>query len=243
MVEEKDMKAVIPCAGSGVRLKGFTTNLPKSLILLKDEPLLYHILEKVSSMNITEIIIIVNYMKDKIINKFGNKFNNIPITYVIQKELHGLAHAIGLVRKLIKDYFIVMLGDEVYLNTNHEEIPSFLEKNLPDAICGIMKEENNEKISKNYSVRLENNLIKEIVEKPVKPFNQYIGVGTWVFNKTIFEYIDKTPPSKIRNEIELADVIQKMIDNGAKVMPYLLKGQYININSPQDLYLAKVLVK
>jgi len=236
------MKLVIPCAGKGTRLRPLTYEVPKPLININGKTILENLFLRFKNMNFDEIIIIVNYMKEKIMSTFGKKFLNIPIRYVEQKELKGLAHAISLTEKFINDNFMVVLGDEIYMNTDHENLLNFLEKNKPDAICGIMEEDNPEIIKKNYSVKLNGDDISEIIEKPKTVTNKIIGVGTWVFNKSIFKFIKLTPPSALRNEIEIADVLQKMIDCHKKVQAFLLKGKYVNLNFYSDLDIIKKLV-
>ena len=236
-------KAIIPCAGKGTRLKPLTETLPKALIPVKGQPLVNYIMEKAISLGVKELIIIVNFMKDKIMETLGTQFKGIPIKYVEQKELHGLAHAISMAESFIDDYFIVLLGDEIYKNTSHEDLLPFLKKHNPDVICGIMEESNEATIKKNYTVKLEGTTITEIIEKPKVVFNHYIGVGTWLFNTKVFNYIRKTPPSSLRNEIELADVIQNMINDGLSARACLLRGEYVNVNSFDDLRLIEEKMK
>ncbi|MCP4764523.1 MAG: nucleotidyltransferase family protein [archaeon] len=238
-------KAIIPCAGKGTRLRPYTEETPKALIPLGGEPLLNRILDKALMLGVVEIIIIVNWMKEKIINSFGDNYKDIPIRYVVQEELHGLAHAIGKAEEFIDDNFIVLLGDEIYKETNHKDLKNFIEKNKPDCICGIMAEENEEIIKGNYTVKFngEPKIISEIIEKPKEVFNHFIGIGTWYFNKKVFKYIKKTPPSNLRNEIELANVIQNMINAGETAMAFLFNGSYINVNRFEDLKQIKKLLK
>jgi glucose-1-phosphate thymidylyltransferase len=236
------MKLVIPCAGKGTRLRPLTYDTPKSLIKINGKCILENLLNRFKNFNFEEIIVIVNYMKEKIISTFGNKFLNIPIRYVEQKELKGLAHAINLTEPYITDDFMVVLGDEIYVDTNHEEIIDFFNTQNSDAICGLIHEENPEIIKKNYTVELKNHNILNIVEKPKKVSEKIMGVGTWIFKKSIFKFIKLTPPSKLRNEIEIADVLQKMINCGKNIQAFVLKGKYVNLNYHSDLNIIKKLI-
>lgn len=236
------MKLVIPCAGKGTRLRPMTNDIPKSLININGKCILENLLNIFKNFNFEEIIIIVNYMKEKIMSNFGNSFLNIPIRYVEQKELKGLAHAISLTKEFINDNFMVVLGDEIYLDTNHDEIIDYFKKTNSDVVCGIMNEENTEIIKKNYSVKLNGNNISEIVEKPTEVSEKIMGVGTWIFNKSIFNFIKITPPSKLRNEIEIADVLQKMIQKGKNIKAFLLNGKYVNLNYYSDLNIINDLI-
>jgi glucose-1-phosphate thymidylyltransferase len=237
------MKLVIPCAGKGTRLRPLTLDTPKALVNINGKSILENLLIRFKDFNFEEIIIIVNYMKEKIMSAFGSSFLNIPIRYVEQDEVKGLAHAISLAEEFITDDFMVVLGDEIYLNTNHEGIIDFYKNNNSDAVCGIMNEENPEIIKKNYSVKLDGNNICEIIEKPKEILNKILGVGTWIFKKSVFGYIKSTPPSSLRNEIEIADVLQKMIKGKKKVQAFLLEGKYVNLNYYSDLSAIKNLIK
>ncbi|MFA5333978.1 MAG: sugar phosphate nucleotidyltransferase [Candidatus Nanoarchaeia archaeon] len=237
------MKLVIPCAGRGTRLRPLTLDTPKSLININGKTILENLISLFKTFNFEEIIIIVNYMKEKIMSKLGNSFYNIPIRYVEQKELKGLAHAINLTKNFINDDFMVVLGDEIYLNTNHDEIINYFKKTHSDVVCGIMNEENPEIIKKNYSVKLNGDNISEVIEKPTEVSEKIMGVGTWIFNKSIFDFIKQTPPSKLRNEIEIADVLQKMIQKGKNIKAFLLDGKYVNLNYYSDLNLVNDLMK
>jgi glucose-1-phosphate thymidylyltransferase len=232
-------KAIIPAAGKGTRLRPLTETLPKALIPVNGQPLVTYIMDKALSLGVKELIVIVNFMKETIMETLGTQFKGVPIKYVEQKELKGLAHAISMAESYIDDFFIVLLGDEIYKNTSHSDLLPFLKKYKPDVICGIMEESNEATIKKNYTVKLDGNKIVEIIEKPKTVFNHYIGVGTWLFNSKVFNYIRKTPPSSLRNEIELADVIQNMINDGLSARACLLRGEYVNVNSYDDLRLIE----
>ena len=75
----------------------------------------------------------------------------------------------------------------------------------------------------------------DVVEKPIEITNNYCGMGYYFFKNNIFDYISLTSPSKLRNEIEITDVIQIMIDKGEKIKPVLFKGHYLNITYPENL--------
>ncbi|MDD2679108.1 MAG: nucleotidyltransferase family protein, partial [Candidatus Nanoarchaeia archaeon] len=224
------MKLIIPCAGKGTRLKPITLETPKTLIKINGKTVLESLIERFKSFNFEEIILIVNYMKEKIKSSMGESILGIPIRYVEQKELKGIAHAILQAEEFIENDFMVVLGDEVYIGTNHEDMIAFHKENNSDAVCGIMHEENTDIIKKNYIVEMEGKNVLKIVEKPEKINEKIMGVGTWIFNKSIFDFIKSTPPSKLRNEIEIADVLQRMIDGKKKVQAFVLNGKYVNLN-------------
>lgn len=236
------MIAILPAAGNGTRLRPHTEIIPKVLLKVKGKPLIDYSLNLLKKIRVKEIFIIIHY-KSKLVKKHvGKNFQGMKISYIDQRELKGLAHAIGTAEPYVNGKFIVMLGDEVYKNTNHKKIIPFFNENSADAVCGLIEIKDKELIKKNYSVELNGNgTIKRIIEKPKKITNNFLGVGTWLFKPDVFKFIKETKPSPLRNEIELADVIQKMIDSGKKVVPFVLGGSYVNVNKIEDVQTAELL--
>ena len=81
---------------------------------------------------------------------------------------------------------------------------------------------------------VENDRITSLVEKPETVTTHFLGCGTYIFSTAIFDAIDNTPPSRKTHRVELTDVIEQLVRNGADVRPALLKGGYRNINYPED---------
>ena len=87
------MKAVILAAGRGTRLNQITENTPKPLIKINEKTLLEYKLE-ILPREVDEVVIIIGYKKEKIIDLLGDKYDNKKITYVEQKKLLGTGHAL-----------------------------------------------------------------------------------------------------------------------------------------------------
>jgi dTDP-glucose pyrophosphorylase len=80
--------------------------------------------------------------------------------------------------------------------------------------------------------------VLRVVEKPKVLPNHWCGLGYYFFDRRVFEYIRRTPPSALRGEIEITDVIQKMVDGGEPISPVPYRGHYINITFPEDIQRA-----
>ncbi|MCM8772871.1 MAG: sugar phosphate nucleotidyltransferase [Candidatus Omnitrophica bacterium] len=220
---KEDLKCVVLCAGKGLRLN--EPDLPKSMILIKNKPILYYIIDYWK--NITDkFIFVVGYKKEKIIEYV--KTLNIKSEFVEQKELKGIGHAVSLVEDYVNKKFIVVLGD--CLCKGNFIFP----KNMKQGI-GVWKTDNPEDIKKSYSVEIKNKKVIKVVEKPKHIVNNLCGMGFYFFDRVVFDYIKITPPSPLRNEIEITDVIQKMIDGGEFISPVIFEGFYININFREDI--------
>lgn len=107
------MQAVILAAGKGLRLRPFTENHPKPLILIADKALLHYTLEALPDA-ITEIIIVVGYLGDQIIETIGDSWNGLPIQYVNQPELSGTGNALLMAKDFLRGKFLAINGDDLY---------------------------------------------------------------------------------------------------------------------------------
>ena len=106
------MKAVILAAGEGRRLRPFTETLPKVMLPVANKPILEYVVDAVKKSGITDIIIVVGYKKEVIMEYFKN-YKGAKITYVEQNKQLGTAHALLQAKKLIKNPFIILSGDNI----------------------------------------------------------------------------------------------------------------------------------
>lgn len=253
------MKAVILAAGRGDRLGGVTKAYNKCMLSLKGWPVLEYNLRRAAEITeVTEIILVVGYRAEDIINYYGKKYERIlpepfhpkdyafpvPIKYVIQQEQKGLVHAIECAKEAIGDEDIFLqLGDEVLVNSRHV---SMIRKFVGDGAfgyCGVVfKKDHLEEIRKTYSILKDNhNNIIKLTEKPDKIINSWQGTGHCIFRNKILDYLDKTPINSNRGERELPDLIQCAIDDGKIIKSFWLAEDYINANTEADFKAAEKL--
>ena len=143
------MKALILAGGRGKRLGELTDSKNKCMLEFGGRPALEHNIERAASIDeINEIIIVVGFKADEIINKYGTSYKGKKIRYVIQEEQKGLVHAIECSKSAIgNDDFFLLLGDEVLINSRQKEMmKEFKEKGL-FATCGMMKQKDRSKIA------------------------------------------------------------------------------------------------
>lgn len=221
------VKCVVLCAGKGERLG--EPELPKSMVIIKNRPLLHYIIDYWKGFT-DEFIFVVGYKKEKIIEYVKNL--DIKKMFIEQKELKGIGYAVSLVENYVDRKFIVVLGD--CLCKGSFIFPEEMEQGI-----GVWKTKNVEDIKRSYSVEIEENKVIRVVEKPKNIVNDLCGMGFYFFDKIVFKYIKITPPSPLRNEIEITDVIQKMIDGGEIIKPVFFDGFYINITYKEDLSIAE----
>jgi len=104
---------VILAAGKGTRMQPLTYEIPKPMLPVNGRPILAYTIELLPKI-FDEIIFVVGYLGDQIREYFGDNYNGRKITYIRQNELLGTGHALTLCQKILKDRFLVMMGDDIY---------------------------------------------------------------------------------------------------------------------------------
>lgn len=223
---------VILCAGAGKRIKPYSQETSKPMIEIKGKPILYYIIDYWKKYT-NNFIFVVGYKKESVIDYVSQlKINS---QFIEQKELKGIADAISYVNDLISDKFIVALGD--CITRGKFCIPEKMTHGI-----GVYKTKDTEEIKRNYSVIIENDVVCKVEEKPKEVLNNFCGIGVYFFNKKVFEYIERTKPSTLRNEKEITDVIQNMIDAGETIKPVFFNGEYLNVTFPEDIKKAEKII-
>lgn len=240
------MKALILAGGRGRRLENITNSMNKCMLTLGGRPVLeYNIERAVEIDEIDEIILVVGYRAEDIINRYGIEYKGKRIRYAIQWEQKGLVHAIECAKDAIrKSSFFLLLGDEVLVNSRHKEmLKKFKEEDL-FGICGVTFQKNKNKISRTYTVLVDDDgKILRLIEKPRKALNNWQGTGHCIFKNKILSYINRTPIHPERGEKELPDLIQCAVDDGQLVKIFNICDEYTNINSEEDLIEAERIIK
>jgi dTDP-glucose pyrophosphorylase len=236
------MKGLILAAGKGERLNNQPTRINKCMIKINGKPVIAYSLECAAGAGVEEIVVVVGYRAEDIINTIGTAYKNTKIRYVIQWKQEGLVHAIECAREaLAGEDFLLILGDEIMINPRDSEmIKEYKKDKNMFGLCGVLWTGNPDQIRKTYTLDLDgDNRIRQLVEKPGKPFNNYQGTGHCVFNNKIFEYMEITPINPQRNQKELPDLIQTVINKGNIVKSFLICDRYVNINAREDIRAAE----
>jgi dTDP-glucose pyrophosphorylase len=235
------MKALVLAGGRGKRLDEFSANNNKCMIEIGGKPVIQFSLDCAASTTVDEIIVVVGYRAEEIINYYGNTYKSKALKYVIQHKQHGLVHAIECAKEtLAGDDFMLLLGDEILTNPKHQEMIDNFNNNNPFVLCGILKVKDKELIKRTYTlIQNEEKQIFRLVEKPRNPLNYFMGTGDCVFSNSILDYIPYTPVHHERNERELPDLIQSAIDDGRTVKSFIICDNYVNINHVSDIELSR----
>lgn len=243
-ISKNNFKALILAGGRGKRLEGYIKGGHKCLLHFGGRPLIEYSLNNAINLGVSEIVIVVGYLAEKIINRYGNAYKGTPIRYAIQWEQKGLVHAIECGRETIKNSdFILLLGDEFVVGPDHKSMFDFFSGSDAFAVCGMIKTNDPKQISKTYSILFDEktNKIFRLVEKPKNVSNELMGTGNIIFSNKIYNYIEMTPINQIRGEKELPDLIQCAIDVGKDVFWHHLSATYVNVNMMDDILIVKSL--
>jgi len=188
------MQAIILAAGNGIRFSPLSDNKPKPLFSFLNKSIIEHNLSELRGI-VDEVIIIVGYRKETIIDKIGDNFEGIKITYIEDKEISGTASAVKVAKEIIKDDFILLNGDDFYFREDIKKLKS----------PGILVREHQDPSSFGVVVK-ENDYLKDIIEKPSNPDSNLVNTGLYFLPK---EILDIEVEKSSRGEYEFTDCIKK----------------------------------
>jgi glucose-1-phosphate thymidylyltransferase len=235
------MKGVILAGGTGSRLRPITHTGPKQLVPIANKPLLEYAVDDLVDAGIDEIgIILGNKGRDEIQDYFADGSDwGIDITYIVQGEPLGLAHAIGCAKDFVGDEsFVVYLGDDLM----REGIVDFVSDFDPDKYAaGIGLQEVDEPSRYGIVDINDNGDVVQLVEKPDNPPNNLALIGIYVFTPAIFEHIESLEKSW-RGEYEITEAIQRLLDSGNRIQSHVVHGWWKDTGKPEDVLHANRLV-
>ena len=224
------MKAIIPVAGVGTRLRPHTYTLPKVLLNVAGKPILGHILDALQQHNIDEATIIVGYMGD-LVEDYVRRNYSMNVTFIYQEERLGLGHSIWIAREHITDNepLLIILGDTIF------DVDLSLATNSRFSTLGVKSVDDPRRFG---VVELEKGFISKLIEKPENPTTNLALVGLYFINNptllvdSLQTLIDNN--IRTRDEYQLTDALQMMIDKGEKFTTFPVEGWY-DCGKPETL--------
>ncbi|MCL6643350.1 MAG: glucose-1-phosphate thymidylyltransferase [Candidatus Bipolaricaulota bacterium] len=234
------MKAIILCAGEGTRMRPLTYTGAKHLIPVANKPVIFYSIEAVVQAGIKELGIVVSPHREeefKIAVGDGSRWG-VKISYILQHQPKGLAHAVSCAHEFVgRAPFLVYLGDNLLENGVTDFVREF-ERGHANASIVLYEVED----PRSFGVaQLKDGQIIRVIEKPKDPPSNLAIVGVYLFDEKIFEAIREIKPSW-RDELEITDAIQRLIDKGYRVTPHLVQGWWKDVGKPEDMLHANRLL-
>ena len=224
------MRAIIPVAGVGSRLRPHTFTLPKVLLNVAGKPILGHILDKIIRDGITEATIVVGHMSDKIQEFLSTNYPDFRVQYVEQEERMGLGHAIFLSRKTITDEpLLIILGDTIF------------DVDLGPVLAAGVSALGVKKVSdpRRFGVAVvKDGVITRLVEKPEQPVSNLAVVGLYYLKnpRLLVTCLEEMVSRDMRTkgEYQLTDALQMMVERGEQLRTFPVEGWY-DCGKPETL--------
>lgn len=227
-------QVVILAAGKGVRLKPFTDTKPKPLVDINDRPFIHYIFKNLESAGFERVFLVVEYLKEQIIEYVDNHNFSFDVVIVEQGEPLGTGHAVKVVEGLVQGNFVVINGDDLFSVKDLSKI------NLDDNYSYIFGGEHPN--PQNFGVlEIEGDFLIGIQEKPKNPATNIINLGLYKFTSEIFEAIDKIEKSP-RGEYELTDAIMFLVQK-RKMKVLKVEGYCFTLGCPDDIPILENFLK
>ncbi|QZA89039.1 sugar nucleotidyltransferase [Salinarchaeum sp. IM2453] len=226
------MDAVVLAAGEGTRLRPLTEDTPKAMVGVNGKPILTHCFEQLVDVGADQLVVVVGYKKEQIIEHYGDSFQGVPVTYTHQREPKGLAHALLTAEEYVNDEFMLMLGDNIF-QANLEDVVQRHNESRADA--AFLVEEVPWEEASRYGVCDTNDYgtITDVIEKPDDPPSNLVMTGFYTFTPAIFHACHLVQPSD-RGEYELSDAIDLLLESGRTIDAIPLNGWRIDVGYPED---------
>jgi glucose-1-phosphate thymidylyltransferase len=235
------MKGVLLSGGTGSRLRPITHTGPKQLVPVANKPVLEYAIEDFREAGITDIGVVLGHKgRDEIQDLLGDGSDyGVDITYIIQGDPLGLAHAAGCAKEFVgDDDFVMYLGDNLFKEGITELVDSF---QSGDYEAGIALQEVDNPQAFGIADLDDAGNVVQLIEKPNDPPTNYALIGIYVFSPKVFDAIETLEPSW-RGELEITDAIQTLLETGHAIDSHLVQGWWKDTGRPEDILHANRLV-
>jgi len=233
------MKGLILSGGKGTRLRPLTYTSAKQLVPVANKPVLFYGIEAMAAAGIDDVGIVVGDTHEEIRRAVGDGSKwSVRVTYIPQDAPRGLAHAVQISQPFLGESpFVMYLGDNL-LNKGLRPLVDQFWSDRPAAQILLAKVDNPQQFG---VAELDNGRVVRLVEKPREPKSDLALVGVYLFGPEVFESVSRIKPS-FRQELEITDAIQDLIDRGFVVRPQIVDGWWKDTGRLEDMLEANRLI-
>ena len=217
------MKAIIPVAGSGTRLRPLTHSKPKALLRVGSKPILAHIIDSLLGTGCREFILIISNEDGKIPLFVKERYPDVKVETVIQERSLGLGHAVSLTEENARDSEIIIIyGDTII----EGEMTGIIDRSF-DGVIAVKEVEDPRRFG---VVNIENGIISKFVEKPSVPESNFaiVGLNYIKDSNALFDSLNEiiAGDKKTKGEYQITDAFELMVKGGLKLKPYMVDGWF-----------------
>lgn len=227
------MKAIIPVAGFGTRMRPHTWTVPKVLLNVAGKPMLDHILDSLIDAGIDGLTLVTGFLGDKIEAHVREAYPDLPLEVAPQHEMLGLGHAISLGKPFHAkdDRLLIILGDTI-LRADFKAMLA-----APDTVLGVKEVEDPRRFG---VVKLAGDgSISAMLEKPKDPPTNKALVGVYMITDPalLFAKLDEIIAANVTTagEIQLTDALARMLADGHRMMPFDV-DKWLDCGKPETLF-------
>jgi NDP-sugar pyrophosphorylase family protein len=214
-----------------------TDHYLKTLLPVCNRPILDYHLQELSRVGIRRVVILVGHLKEQLYRFLETRPpDGLEIECVEQKEQAGIAHALLELESRLDKPFLLVLGDIFFIPRELPSLAGFLSEPDFGAGLAVRWEDNPEYLKRNFLIETDGRgRVSRVTEKPAIRTGGLKGCGIYFFKGSIFDAIRRTPRSSLRNEYELTDAIQTLIERGYRVTPHEVVEWDMNITLARDV--------
>lgn len=225
-------KAMILAAGRGTRMGELTNEIPKPMVEVRGTPILASIIGGLVANGVTDVLVVVGYRKEVIMDYFGDgSAFGCRVSYIEQVVQDGTGRVVELGRDFAgSDPFILSYGDILVPAESYAPLVDFTD------VDGKLTVKISDDVSKGGAVFIEAGRVTGLIEKPGpgEPTSPYYNAGIYAFAPSIFDYTARLELSP-RGEYELTDAIKAQVRDGLHIAAVELSGAWADVRDPEVL--------
>lgn len=218
------MKAIVPVAGAGTKLRPHTYTQPKALIPVAGKPILQYIIDQLIEAGINDYVFVIGYLGDKIKDFVQTTYPDLNAAYIEQENREGIGHALYLTKDVVKknEELLIVLGDCVF-DIELKEVLA-----IPHSVLGVKKVEDPRQFG--VAETDADDFITRVVEKPLIPKSNLALVGLYKIKESaaLFTALNYLLENNIqtKEEFQLTDALMHMIEEGIRFKSYKVNNWF-----------------